>query len=236
MKNIILFGFVALNFFVSVYDDSCKLRGIVIKVKDGDSIIVIDHFKKQHEIRLAGVDAPEYRQPFSKKSKIYLSKLIMKKQVCVNWYKVDIYNRKVGKVLLNKADVNLKLIDKGLAWHYKRFQKEQTKEDRKKYAESEIDARLATIGIWSRPDYIAPWKWRKGARPRKISRQEKRRIIDAKRRNKSLNKGDFNCGTKRFCGEMRSCSEARFYLTECGLRRLDGDHDSIPCESICGHY
>ena len=41
------------------------------------------------------------------------------------------------------------------------------------------------------------------------------------------------CGTKQFCGEMVSCSEAKLYLTQCGLTRLDGDSDGIPCESIC---
>ncbi|WP_115225458.1 excalibur calcium-binding domain-containing protein [Bergeriella denitrificans] len=38
---------------------------------------------------------------------------------------------------------------------------------------------------------------------------------------------------KRFCKEMSSCSEAKFYLNKCGVRRLDRDGDGIPCESIC---
>lgn len=42
-----------------------------------------------------------------------------------------------------------------------------------------------------------------------------------------------SCGTKRTCGEMVSCSEANFYLNQCGLSRLDRDHDGVPCESIC---
>ncbi len=33
--------------------------------------------------------------------------------------------------------------------------------------------------------------------------------------------------------EMTSCDEAMFYLRECGLTRLDGDSDGVPCESIC---
>ncbi|MFB9061263.1 MULTISPECIES: excalibur calcium-binding domain-containing protein [Sphingobium] len=32
---------------------------------------------------------------------------------------------------------------------------------------------------------------------------------------------------------MDSCSEAYHYLNECGLSRLDGDGDGVPCESIC---
>lgn len=44
----------------------------------------------------------------------------------------------------------------------------------------------------------------------------------------------FSCGDKRTCGEMDSCAEARFYLTQCGLKRLDRDKDGIPCEKLCG--
>lgn len=43
----------------------------------------------------------------------------------------------------------------------------------------------------------------------------------------------FTCGSKRTCGQMDSCEEARYYLTHCGLSRLDGDGDGTPCESLC---
>ena len=43
----------------------------------------------------------------------------------------------------------------------------------------------------------------------------------------------FQCGTKRRCGEMNSCPEARSYLTQCGLSHLDGDGDGTPCEALC---
>lgn len=43
----------------------------------------------------------------------------------------------------------------------------------------------------------------------------------------------FTC-SKRTCGQMDSCEEARFHLTQCGVKSLDRDNDGIPCESICG--
>lgn len=43
----------------------------------------------------------------------------------------------------------------------------------------------------------------------------------------------FQCGAKRYCGEMKSCAEARFFLTHCGLTRLDGNNDGVPCEALC---
>ncbi len=50
------------------------------------------------------------------------------------------------------------------------------------------------------------------------------------RQSRKVNSG-FTCGGKRTCGQMNSCAEANFYLTECGLYRLDRDRDGYPCES-----
>ena len=44
-----------------------------------------------------------------------------------------------------------------------------------------------------------------------------------------------SCGSKTYCTEMQSCQEARFYLEQCGLQRLDKDGDGIPCENLCRH-
>lgn len=41
------------------------------------------------------------------------------------------------------------------------------------------------------------------------------------------------CEGKKTCKEMSSCAEARFYLTQCGVNRLDGDGDGMPCEKLC---
>lgn len=46
-------------------------------------------------------------------------------------------------------------------------------------------------------------------------------------------KQQFKCESKKYCKEMRSCEEAKFYMTQCGLTRLDGDKDGVPCEAIC---
>ena len=45
---------------------------------------------------------------------------------------------------------------------------------------------------------------------------------------------EYSCDDgKRYCKEMDSCAEAKFYLNQCGVSRLDRDNDGIPCESIC---
>ena len=41
------------------------------------------------------------------------------------------------------------------------------------------------------------------------------------------------CGIKRYCKQMNFCEEARAFLNQCGLSRLDGDKDGVPCEALC---
>lgn len=51
---------------------------------------------------------------------------------------------------------------------------------------------------------------------------------------KTESRGIFGeCGSKIYCKEMNSCEEAKYFLNNCNLTRLDGDSDGVPCESIC---
>ena len=39
----------------------------------------------------------------------------------VDWNKRDRYRRVVGKVLLDRRDVNLEQVKRGMVWHYKAY-------------------------------------------------------------------------------------------------------------------
>lgn len=82
----------------------------------------------------------------------------------VDWNKKDRFGRTIGKVLINDVDVNLEQVKRGLAWHYKAYQKEQTSEDRFTYAQAEEDASQSKQGLWIEPPPVAPWDWRKRMR------------------------------------------------------------------------
>ena len=47
---------------------------------------------------------------------------------------------------------------------------------------------------------------------------------------------DFNCMGKRYCSEMLSCEEAKFYMRNCPETELDPDGDGVPCEDLCTNY
>ncbi|PKO41198.1 MAG: hypothetical protein CVU30_14470 [Betaproteobacteria bacterium HGW-Betaproteobacteria-3] len=40
----------------------------------------------------------------------------------------------------------------------------------------------------------------------------------------------FQCDGRKYCSQMTSCKEAKFFLKNCPGVEMDGDHDGIPCE------
>ena len=136
------------------------LVGKVVGISDGDTIKVLDSNKKEHKIRLMGIDAPEKTQAFGAASKQALSNYIYKREVTVDYKKKDRYQRILGKVILDKQDICLAMIELGLAWHYKDYEKEQSKTDRDLYSQSELKARQAKIGLWQDSKAIQPSAFR----------------------------------------------------------------------------
>jgi endonuclease YncB( thermonuclease family) len=141
---------------------SDTLQGHVVGVTDGDTITLLDATKAQYKIRVAGIDAPEKKQPFGQRSKESLSDLAFNKDLTIEWSKKDRYGRIVGK-LINKQgrDLNLEQVKLGMAWHYKKYEKEQSPEDRRLYAAAEDVAKGKHVGLWSAPNPVPPWDYRK---------------------------------------------------------------------------
>lgn len=201
---------------------SCKLEGQVIKITDGDTIHVLDKNRERHKVRLAGIDAPEIGQAYGQAAKKFLAKRVNKKTVCVEWHKRDRYKRLVGVIKYEGKDINLDVVKAGYAWHYKKYQREQTPPDQILYAQAEVEARSNVVGLWSEPNPIDPSDWRKGKKERAKAAKPPR-----------LAPENFACGAKRFCSQMGSCDEACFHLKQCGLSRLDGNKDGMPCSKLC---
>jgi hypothetical protein len=52
----------------------------------------------------------------------------------------------------------------------------------------------------------------------------------------SLPRLTFKCDSRKYCSQMASCSEAKYFLSNCPGVKMDGDGDGIPCEEqLCGH-
>ena len=87
--------------------------------------------------------------------------LVYKQKVSIVYNKHDRYKRILGKVIFGGNDINLEQIRRGLAWHYKRYQKEQEYEDMALYAQGEYLVQKGRLGLWKDVNPIAPWDFRK---------------------------------------------------------------------------
>lgn len=160
--------------FICVASTACQsatLVGKVVAVADGDTVTALDAANDQFKIRVSGIDAPEKKQAFGEQSKQSMSHMVFGKQVQVVWSKLDRYGRTIGKILAAKKncqngscpkdmDVGLAQIALGLAWHYKKYEREQAPEDRNIYAQAEVKAQEKNVGLWSEVNPVAPWDFR----------------------------------------------------------------------------
>ncbi len=188
-----------------------NLTGKVVSIADGDTVTILTN-NKQTKIRLAEIDTPEKNQPYGKKAKKALSDFIFGKTVRIEIETIDRYGRTVGKIFLNDLNINKEMVKAGHAWVYVQYAKDKT------LFALEKNAKENQLGLWALPEgeRIAPWQWRRG-----------------KRSMENESNLSFQCGSKTTCRQMQSCAEARYYLINCGLTRLDGDKDGVPCESLC---
>ncbi|MDO9011545.1 MAG: thermonuclease family protein [Gallionella sp.] len=190
-------------------------------------------------------------QPFGENSKRSLSGMVLGKQVDVVTQAVDQYGRLVAKLSVDGRDVNAEQVRRGMAWAVLGWRQSRrtpsgvplrSKQEAhsatmflgedprdlagKSYQQShhpllalQAEARQARRGLWVQPVPIPPRDWRKQhpAQPHSVTKSP---VPD-------------DCGNKKYCSEMRSCDEARYYLTQCGVGSLDGNGDGLPCERLC---
>lgn len=139
------------------------ITGRVVGIADGDTVTILDADKRQHKIRLDGIDAPERGQPFGGVSKRRLSDLVAAREVLAECSKTDRYGRQICKVLVGDDDAGLHLIRAGLAWVFTRYAKGLPPDRREQYEAAESAARADRRGLWADSEPMPPWEWRQSA-------------------------------------------------------------------------
>ena len=198
------------------------IEGRVVGVHDGDTVTLLLGGNQQLKIRLAQIDAPELDQAFGQQSKQSLSDMVFNKTIKVEKETIDKYGRTVGTLIVDSLDANKEQVKRGMAWVYKQYLHDNS------LLSVEQSARQTRIGLWADANPIAPWDYRHGGKQKNVTQSTTATV-------ESINSYENNtsCGSKRYCKEMTSCEEAKFYLTQCGLSRLDVDGDGLPCEKLC---
>lgn len=142
------------------------LTGRVVGVSDGDTLKVLTPERTELKVRLAGIDTPEKAQAYGKVAKYELSQLAFGRQVEVRVLTRDRYGRSVALVAVEGRDLGLALLEAGMAWFYRDYQKDLPPDVRQAYDAAEAQARAAGKGLWRDPNPTPPWAWRKEQRRR----------------------------------------------------------------------
>lgn len=115
------------------------------QAKDGDSLMV-----GNREVRLFGIDAPEWGQTCTRAGKSWacghaaadqLAKLVTGKQVRCIAIDTDDHGRTVARCTVGTVDVNRQMVSNGYALAYRRYSLD--------YVSAEASAKAAKRGIWA---------------------------------------------------------------------------------------
>lgn len=130
---------------------------VVLRVKDGDSMIVREtRTDRVHEVRLSGIDAPELGQPWGIQARTALRRLVAGREVRVEVVDRDRYGRMVARVWRGRTYVNAAMTTGGHAWALSRLDPDPA------IRSGHHAARAAGRGLWSLPpeERIPPAAWR----------------------------------------------------------------------------
>jgi micrococcal nuclease len=99
----------------AAHEATHEVRGRIVKLTDGDTVTLLVASNIRITIRLAGIDAPESRMPYGQAAQAHLRDLVLNKEVIATTHKRDRYGRTVATLWLNSKDVNLAMIQAGMA-------------------------------------------------------------------------------------------------------------------------
>lgn len=209
----------------------------VVKVVDGDTIQVNIEGKNE-VIRLIGIDTSESVDP-RKPVQCFANEASKKaKEILTIGTKVsleddptqgdkDKYNRLLRYVFLEDGTNFAKLMILEGYGHEYTYQTPYKYMEEFKQAEKE--AREGEKGLWAADACVTTPTPTMKANPTVTIRPTTQPTATQS----SPTSSGFSCGSKTKCGEMTSCAEAMYYLNTCGVSRLDGDKDGVPCETLC---
>lgn len=165
LLRVLRFAVFAVSLFVFLHStQAAGLSGRIVGVVDGDTVDLLTESKQLVRVRLAGIDAPERGQPHGTIAKKVLSDLVFSKSASLDGEKKDRYGRVVAKVVVEGLDANLQMVRLGYAWHYTKYEREQSAKDRSLYNAAQGIARQERLGLWKDSNPVAPWDFRASRR------------------------------------------------------------------------
>ena len=124
-------------------------------VHDGDTVACVDPEGRPHKIRLLGIDAPEFGQPYGDWSRERLRSKVAGRPVRVEGDAIDQHGRLLGTLWIDDRNLNHELVAEGAAWVFGGFAPDED------LVAAEETARRGRLGLWAESHPTAPSEWRR---------------------------------------------------------------------------
>jgi endonuclease YncB( thermonuclease family) len=156
--------------FIIASAQADTLTGTVIAVTDGDTVKVLTDEPHLYRVRLAGIDAPERKQPYGQAAKALLSDWVYQRRVVIETPGADRYGRLLGTIYQDGINVNAKLVEAGAAWVYRAYPHDPG------FILLEAQAQAGQRGLWGlqADQQCPPWDWRRGRCPSQQQKTDKK--------------------------------------------------------------
>ena len=147
-------------------EEAQDFHGRVVRVTDGDTIVVEDGARHRNAVRIVAIDAPEKGrngmagQPYADRSRQHLVRLVDSQSVRLVSRGRDDYGRVLARVWLKDVDVGLAQVCAGYAWVYEAFAAELSPPEQEAYRTCQATARNESRGLWRDARPKPPWVWR----------------------------------------------------------------------------
>lgn len=201
-------------------------EGRVVRVVDGESLVVRLADKSEQTVRLRHIDAPEPCQAGSPESMQSLVDMALGQNVKVGSITRAPDGSLLAAVTLEEADLSRRQVEEGHAWSL-RF-----RYDTGPLVKEERMARALRRGFHAAGTPEMPAEFRRRSGPCATGEAARPALAPAAAVGVPAVPATaaFRCDGRTRCNQMHSCEEAKYFLKNCPSTAMDGDNDGVPCE------
>ena len=128
----------------------------VTAVLDGNTIQIscVCETSDVRKVSLVGIDGPELGQEFGEEARKFLEKMILHKDVKVQFQGKDRFGNYLAVVKIHGKDPRIELLKNGFAWTSEKNPSEVLEEYR-------LEAQRKKRGLWKQENPVPPWTYRR---------------------------------------------------------------------------
>jgi len=158
MRILLVFGPLLLMILAEV--GAATLTGRVLRVSDGDTLVVLGPGGAHYTVDLAGAVAPRPDQPYGEAARQRLNERAAGRFVVVDYRDRRDASHLVGRAMVGRQDLGLDQISSGLAWYREVDSSILSSKEQETYKKAMEQARRVRRGLWHIEDPTPPWRER----------------------------------------------------------------------------